>query len=68
MSSFVSVLTGLILGFIVRWVRHVKLFIIAGALLFLPAFGLLIRFRGGSDSTNHNGIIGSQILLGFGKS
>jgi SIT family siderophore-iron:H+ symporter-like MFS transporter len=46
----------------------VKLFIIAGTLLFLPAFGLLIRFRGGSDSPNHNGIIGSQILLGFGKS
>jgi SIT family siderophore-iron:H+ symporter-like MFS transporter len=67
MRSFVSVITGTILGAIVIYVRRLKPFIVAGTLLFMAAFGILIRFRGGADGSNHAGIIGGQILLGFGK-
>ncbi|EAL86866.1 ferrioxamine B transporter [Aspergillus fumigatus] len=63
--SFVSVITGTILGAIVIYVRRLKPFIVAGTLVFMAAFGILIRFRGGADGTNHAGIIGGQILLGF---
>lgn len=65
--SFVSVITGTILGAIVLFVRRLKPFIVAGTLLFMAAFGILIRFRGGADSSSHSGIIGGQILLGVGK-
>ncbi|KAF4183429.1 hypothetical protein CNMCM8927_004988 [Aspergillus lentulus] len=63
--SFVSVLTGTTLGAIVIYVRRLKPFIVAGTLLFMAAFGILIRFRGGADGSNHAGIIGGQLLLGF---
>jgi hypothetical protein len=65
--SFCSVLTGTILGLVVRYVRYLKPFIVAGTLLFLASFGILIKFRGGPDSSNHAGIIGGQIFLGFGN-
>lgn len=48
-------------------VRRLKGFIFAGTILYLVAFGLLIRFRGGSSGSSHSGIIGSQILLGIGR-
>jgi SIT family siderophore-iron:H+ symporter-like MFS transporter len=61
------VLTGTILGLVVRYVRYLKPFIVAGTLLFLASFGVLVKFRGGPDSSNHAGIIGGQIFLGFGN-
>ncbi|KAF2205992.1 MFS general substrate transporter [Delitschia confertaspora ATCC 74209] len=63
--SFVSVITGPIVGVIVFFVRRLKYFIILGTLLFLVAFGLLINYRGGSGRSSHSGIIGAQILLGI---
>lgn len=66
--SFVSVLTGLGVGLLVRFVRKLQYFIVAGTLLFTVAFGLLIHYRGGSGGTSHSGIIGAQVLLGVGKS
>ncbi|PVH74947.1 siderophore iron transporter 1 [Cadophora sp. DSE1049] len=63
--SFCSVLTGTILGFVVLRVRYLKPFIFAGTLLFLPAFGLLVYFRGGVGASSHSGMIGGQILLGI---
>ncbi|KAG9187869.1 hypothetical protein G6011_05740 [Alternaria panax] len=63
--SFVSVITGLILGGIVFKVRRLKPFIIAGTSLFVVAFGLLIHYRGGSGGSAHSGIIGAQICLGI---
>lgn len=62
--SFVSVITGLITGIIVRFVHYLKPFIIAGTALFTVAFGLLIKYRGGTGGANHAGIIGAQVLLG----
>jgi SIT family siderophore-iron:H+ symporter-like MFS transporter len=63
--SFVSVLTGFILGMIVFKVRRLKIFIVSGTMLYLVAFGLLIHFRGGSAGSNKSGVIGAQVLLGL---
>lgn len=64
--SFSSVITGCIIGFIVRFrIPYLKPFIVAGTTLFLVAFGLLIRYRGGTGEAYRSGIIGAQILLGI---
>ncbi|KAJ5486479.1 hypothetical protein N7530_000779 [Penicillium desertorum] len=63
--SFVSVITGVILGLIVMKVRQLKPFIVAGTLLFMVAFGILIYFRGGVADSSHSGVIGAQVLLGI---
>lgn len=62
--SFFSVVAGFILGFVVYKVRRLKMFIVAGTMLFLVAFGLLIRYRGDADSSSRAGVIGAQVLLG----
>lgn len=63
--SFFSVITGFILGFIVFKVRRLKMFIVAGTVLFLVAFGLLIRYRGDVSDSSRAGVIGAQVLLGI---
>ncbi|KAL4892421.1 major facilitator superfamily domain-containing protein [Aspergillus ambiguus] len=63
--SFASVITGCILGAIVMAVRRLKPFIVAGTMLFMVAFGILIYFRGGPSSSSHSGVIGGQVLLGI---
>lgn len=62
--SFVSVITGTILGLVIVKIRQLKPFIVFGACMWFIAMGLLVHFRGGSDSKS--GIIGSLCLLGFG--
>lgn len=64
-SSFVSVITGCILGFVVLKVRRLKPFIVMGTVLFMVAFGLLIRYRGGTEGSSHSGVVGAQVLLGI---
>ncbi|GAA5847838.1 hypothetical protein JCM9279_006659 [Rhodotorula babjevae] len=64
MYSFASVITGIFAGLFVRfYLRRLKPVILTGIALFLVAFGILIRFRGGSNA--HSGILGGQILLGI---
>lgn len=63
--SFVSVITGFILGLVVFKVRRLKMFIIAGTILFMVAFGLLIRYRGSASSAGRSGVIGAEVLLGI---
>lgn len=63
--SFFSVLSGVIVSLIIFKVRRLKYFIVTGTVLFMVAFGLLIRFRGGADGGSKSGIIGAQILLGL---
>ena len=63
--SFASVLTGVLVGAVVYRVRRLKPFIVTGTLLFLLAFGLLVRFRGGAAGrADAVGLIAAQILLG----
>ncbi|KAK2813651.1 hypothetical protein FQN50_000049 [Emmonsiellopsis sp. PD_5] len=63
--SFSSVITGCVAGLIVFKIRRLKAIIVAGTILFVVAFGLLINYRGGTSSSNHSGMIGAQILLGI---
>jgi SIT family siderophore-iron:H+ symporter-like MFS transporter len=53
---------------IVLKVKRLKPFIVAGTLLFMVAYGILIYFRGGASSSSHSGVIGGQVLLGIGRS
>lgn len=63
--SFCSVVVGFTLGFLVRYVRRLKPFIVAGTLLFLLAFGLLYRYRGGSSINDFAGIVAAEVVLGI---
>lgn len=62
--SFVSVITGTILGLVVSKIRYLKPFIVFGSIVWIVAMGMLVHFRGGTDSKS--GIIGSLCFLGFG--
>lgn len=63
--SFTSVVIGVCLGFIIRKVRRLKWFIVAGTLLFVLAFGLLIRYRGGYSVSDFAGLVGAEVVLGI---
>ncbi|KAF2269789.1 siderophore iron transporter 1 [Lojkania enalia] len=63
--SFVSVITGIIIGLVVVKIRRLKPFIFFGTCLFMVAFGLLIHYRGGAGGQAHDGIVGAQVLLGI---
>lgn len=63
--SFVSTLVGLTLGLVARYLRRVKWLIVIGACLFVVAFGLLIRFRGGHSTSDFAGIIAAEVVLGI---
>jgi SIT family siderophore-iron:H+ symporter-like MFS transporter len=63
--SFASVITGTLLGLVVYKVRQLKPFIMFGCALFMVAFGLLIKYRGGLSSSAYSGIIGAEIVLGI---
>jgi SIT family siderophore-iron:H+ symporter-like MFS transporter len=62
--SFVSVITGTLLGFVIIKFRRLKPFIVFGTCTWFIAMGLLIEYRGNSDSKD--GIIGALCLMGFG--
>lgn len=68
--SFVSVITGPLVGLVVVYVRRVKGFIIFGVCMWFIALGLLVHYRGdnnGLESEKYiNGVIGSLCLMGFG--
>ncbi|KAJ0417999.1 major facilitator superfamily domain-containing protein [Aspergillus carlsbadensis] len=63
---FTSFLVGPICGILVYRVRRLKYFIIAGTVLFLIGFGLLIRYRSGSSGSSHAGVIAAEVVLGIG--
>ena len=58
---------GLAVGIAVRFVKQLKWFIVSGTVLFMVAFGIFIRYRGGSDGSSQSGVIGGEVLLGIGK-
>ncbi|TXT07331.1 hypothetical protein VHUM_03051 [Vanrija humicola] len=63
-TSFVSTIIGIAVGFAVRHFRYLKPFIIAGAVLYIVAFGLLIRYRGGHSVSDFAGLVGGEVVLG----
>lgn len=62
---FTSFVTGPICGAVVYWIRHMKYLVVAGTVLFLVAFGLLIRYRGDTSTSSRSGVIGAEVLLGI---
>lgn len=62
--SFVSTITGSLLGLVIVKFRRLKPFIVFGTILWIVSMGMLIRFRGDNDSKA--GIIGALCLMGFG--
>ncbi|WRT68181.1 uncharacterized protein IL334_005156 [Kwoniella shivajii] len=63
--SFCSVVVGIALGLVIRYVRRLKWFIVSGTLLFVLAFGLLIRFRGGYSVSDFAGLVAAEVVLGI---
>ena len=63
--SFTSVLVGLAVGLVVRFVRYIKWFAVTGVCIFAIAMGILVRFRGSNGDGDTSGVIGGQIVLGF---
>jgi SIT family siderophore-iron:H+ symporter-like MFS transporter len=61
--SFFSVITGILLGLVIYKFRRLKPFILFGTCLYMVAFGLLLRYRGGVYGS-HEGVVGAQVLLG----
>lgn len=68
--SFVSVIVGPLLGFVLVIVRRTKPFIVFGCATWFLATGLLYHFRGANDGFNaewvKDGIIGAFCVMGFG--
>lgn len=68
--SFVSVITGPLLGLLIVRVKRSKPFIIFGASIWMVSMGILLHYRGdnnGVDSQYYlNGVIGGLCLMGFG--
>lgn len=64
--SFVSVITGVILSLVVRFLTpYLKPWIVFGTIMFLVSFGILIEYRGGTGLGDYAGVVGGQCLLGF---
>lgn len=64
MYSFTSTITAIITGIVVRYVRRLKPFQLAGGLLYILGLGLMIRFRGYNNSRGE--IVMTQVILGLG--
>ncbi|KAG2178275.1 hypothetical protein INT44_001425 [Umbelopsis vinacea] len=62
--SFCSVISGVVGGFFIRYIRHIKWVAVTGTFLYITALGLMIKYRSAADN-GHAGVIGAQILLGI---
>ncbi|KAI3405283.1 ARN1 [Candida oxycetoniae] len=63
-SSFASVICGLLFGLFVAYFRRLKPFVILGCSLWMVAFGLMFHYR--STLSAHSGIIGAMVVMGIG--
>lgn len=63
--SFTSVIVGTVIGLAVYRIRRLKVFVVAGTVLYMAAFGLLIHYRGSANGAARAGVIGAQVLLGI---
>lgn len=68
--SFVSVITGPLLGLVIVKVKRTKGFILFGCAMWFVAMGILLHYRGDNDGIHSqlyiNGIIGGLCVFGFG--
>lgn len=63
--SFTQTTLGFAVGFVVHRVRRLKPFVCAGGAVFVLAYGLLYRFRGGHSDAEIAGVIGAEVVLGI---
>ncbi|CAO3639896.1 unnamed protein product [Cunninghamella echinulata] len=63
--SFTNVICGMIAGIIIRYHRKIKWVTVFGTILFVLAFGLMIKYRNTTDN-GRIGVIASQVVLGIG--
>ncbi|KAF3915285.1 hypothetical protein AA313_de0201546 [Arthrobotrys entomopaga] len=62
--SFTSTVSSIIISFLIKWTGHYKYFVIAGGLIYILGFGLMLRYRvEGSTLTQ---IVINQVLVGLG--
>ena len=62
--SFTSTVSSIIISLFIKYTRHYKYYITAGAAVYLLGIGLLIRYRVEGSSTLQ--VVGSQIAIGIG--
>ena len=62
--SFTSTIASIVVGLMIKYTRHYKYFITAGASIYLLGVGLMIRYRVQSSSLAQ--IVGTQIAVGIG--
>ncbi|CAO3639880.1 unnamed protein product [Cunninghamella echinulata] len=63
--SFTNVACGIIAGLIIRYYRKIKWVAVFGTLMYILAFGLMIKYRNTTDN-GRIGVIASQVVLGVG--
>ena len=62
--TFTSTVTAICVSTIIKYTRHYKFYITAGACIYLIGIGLMIRYRSPGSSTGQ--IVGTQIAVGIG--
>ncbi|KAL9070206.1 MAG: hypothetical protein Q9161_005040 [Pseudevernia consocians] len=62
--TFTSTVTAVCISFIIKYTRHYKYYITAGACIYLMGVGTMIRYRSLGSSTSQ--IVGTQIAVGIG--
>ena len=62
--TFTSTVTAICISVVIKYTRHYKYYITAGACIYLMGIGLMIRYRSRDSSTSQ--IVGTQIAVGIG--
>ncbi|KAI1074104.1 siderochrome-iron transporter MirC [Whalleya microplaca] len=62
--SFTSTVTAVIISIVIKYTRHYKWFVFAGALIYTMGVGLMIRYR--TEDTAVGSLVGTQIAVSIG--
>lgn len=62
--SFTSTVASICVGIVIKYTRHYKYYITAGACIYLLGVGLMIRYR--TEGSSIAQIVGTQIAVGIG--
>ncbi|KAF3901352.1 hypothetical protein ABW21_db0203077 [Orbilia brochopaga] len=62
--SFTSTVSSIIISFIIKYTGHYKYFVIAGGLIYILGFGLMLRYR--VEGSTRTQIVINQVLVGLG--
>jgi SIT family siderophore-iron:H+ symporter-like MFS transporter len=65
LTSFVQAIAGVVLGVVIRYYRRPKVFTIIGCVLYLAAYAILYRYRGGHTQSEFAGLVGGEVVLGI---